>query len=237
MKATKAILFNTIWMLAITFFTWQMFQIIWPYTTWQWDVDFLQTKQMIIHLDHYRISFYTHIFSSLIILLSGAFLFSNYILKNHSSIHRFLGKTYVALLLLFSAPSGMIMAFYANGGWMAKVSFLILVPLWWWTTYKGYQTARQRKFSEHKKWMMRSYALTLSAISLRVYQLILGTYFYIDPVTQYVFVSWTSWVGNLLFVEFLIYRKANSHTTTRPLEIKTLTETKGNDEVLLTGFN
>jgi len=74
---------------------------------------------------------------------------------------------------------------------------------------------RQRKFKEHRRWMIRSYALTLSAISLRIYQLILGSYFYLDPVVQYVFVSWASWVGNLLFAEFLIYRKTNSSLVTR----------------------
>lgn len=198
---------SILWILFISFFTFQMFQIIQPYTTWAWDVDFLLTKQMIIHLDHYRLAFYTHIFTSLVVLFCGAVLFSNYILKNYAQIHRAFGKAYVALLLLFAAPSGLIMAFYANGGWPAKLSFLVLVPLWWWTTYKGYQTARQRDFGEHKKWMMRSYALTLSAISLRIYQLILGSFFYIDPLMQYIFVSWASWLGNLIIVEYLIYQR------------------------------
>lgn len=197
-----------LWGLLISFFSLQMFYIIWPYTTWEWNVDFLQTKQFIIHLDHYRIAFYTHIFSSLIVLLSGAFLFSKYILKNWSSLHRTIGKTYVALLLLISAPSGMVMAFYANGGWAAKISFLILTPLWWWFTYKGYQTARQKQFAAHKKWMMRSYALTLSAITLRISQMLVGSFFYLDPTTQYVLVSWGSWIVNLLIVEFLIHRRS-----------------------------
>lgn len=203
-----------LWSTLMTFFTYQMFHIIWPYTTWEWNVDFLQTKQFIIHLDHYRIAFYTHIFSSLIVLLSGAFLFSKYILRNWTSLHRIIGKTYVVLLLLISAPSGMVMAFYANGDEWTKLSFLILTPLWWWFTWKGFRTALEKDFKAHRIWMMRSYALTLSAISLRIYQMVLGTFFYIDPEVQYLLVSWLSWVGNLVVIEVWFFWKVNySHST------------------------
>jgi predicted membrane protein DUF2306 len=199
--------YSFLWIAFISFFSYKMLEIVLPYTSWEWDVDFLLTKQFIIHLDHYRIAFYSHIFSSLFVLFSGAFLFSNYILKNHPTIHRWVGKSYVALLLFISAPSGMVMAFYANGGWLAKVSFLILTPIWWWFTYKGYQTARRQQFNAHKSWMIRSYALTLSAISLRLYQMGLSSFLYIDPVTQYILVSWVSWIGNLIIAEMIIRNK------------------------------
>ena len=201
--------FSSLWVIAIWFFSYQMYCIIIPYSSMEWDVDFLITKQYIIHLDYYRFAFYSHITTSLIVLICGAFLFSNFILKNYSFFHRVVGKVYVFLLLLVAAPSGMVMAYYANGGWMAQLSFLILTPLWWWFTWKGFQTALQKDFKSHRIWMMRSYALTLSAISLRVYQLILGSYFFLDPLTQYIFVSWVGWIGNLIFVEFLIFRKKN----------------------------
>ncbi len=193
-----------IWSTLIIFFSFLMFQITKPYSSWEWDIDFLQTKSFIIHLNYYRYSFYAHIFSSLIVLFSGAFLFSNYILKNWSVIHRCFGKLYVVLVLFISAPSGLVMAFHANGGWVAKSSFLILTPLWWWFTYKGYQTVRQKNFKAHRVWMMRSYALTLSAISLRLLQFIFGQFFYMEADEQYILVSWTSWVFNLLIVEALI---------------------------------
>ena len=95
-------------------------------------------------------------------------------------------------------------SWYANGGWLVKLSFFLLTPLWWYFTWKGFQTARKKQLGAHKKWMMRSYALTLSAISLRVYQLVLGHWFYLDPITQYVLVSWLSWIGNLVMAEILI---------------------------------
>ena len=184
-----------------------MLGIILPYTSWEWDIDFLLTKQYIIHLDHYRIAFYTHIFSSLIVLVSGAFLFSPFVLRKYSSVHKIFGKLYVGLILLQSAPSGLIMALYANGGALTKLSCLLLTPLWWFFTLKGYLSIRNGNLPDHKKWMIRSYALTLSAISLRVYQFAFGYFNVIDPDFQYLFVSWVSWVGNLLVAEVIIRYK------------------------------
>ena len=197
------------WFCSILIFTILMLQIVLPYLSWEWDIDFLQTKQAIIHLFHYRSAFYLHIFSSCLVLFSGAFLFPKVIIKKFSTLHRWAGKIYVLLLLLVSAPSGAIMAFYANGGWPAKTSFLILCPLWWYCTYMGYRKIRQKKIKEHEVWMIRSYALTLSAISLRFYQMILGNTGIFDPDTFYVIVSWISWLGNLLVAEVWVRSKKN----------------------------
>lgn len=213
MKTAKTLL----WVAFISFFSYEMFSIIWPYTSGQTDIDFLLTKTNIIHLFHYKSAFYSHISSSLVVLFIGAFLFSKKVLQKWPKVHRWLGKTYIALLLLISAPSGLIMAFYANGGWIAKVSFLILTPLWWWFTWKGYQTARQKAFKAHQVWMIRSYALTLSAISLRLYQLGLGYWFYFDPISQYIFVSWVSWVGNLAIAELIIRNNFKLKKSKKPI--------------------
>ena len=49
--------------------------------------------------------------------------------------------------------------------------------------------------------MMRSYALTLSAITLRLCQLFIHQIISLDPTTQYILVSWGSWMFNLGVVE------------------------------------
>ena len=181
-----------------------MLGIILPYTSWKWDVDFLKTKQFIIHLDYYRASFYTHIFSSIIVLFSGAFLFSKYALTRYPKLHRNVGKIYILLILFLSAPSGLIMGFHANGGIWVKLSFFLLTPLWWFFTYMGYRTIRKGNVREHRKWMIRSFALTLSAISLRLFQYILGFLVIWDPGLQYLMVSWLSWIGNLIVAELYV---------------------------------
>lgn len=191
----------------ILLFTLKMLQIVWPYTSWALDVDFLVTKQRVVHLLYYRLSFYAHIFSSLFVLVGGAVLFSKYILQRWPMLHRWTGRLYVGLVLLVSAPSGMVMAFHANAGPAAQASFLLLAPLWWWFTWKGFDTARKKQFGAHKNWMLRSYALTLSALSLRVYQFLISQFFVMDPIAQYVLVSWAGWILNWAVVELWIWRK------------------------------
>lgn len=176
-------------------------QIIYPYLTWELDIDFLQTKQHVIHHWYYRLAFYVHIFSSLPVLFFGAFLFSERIQQRFSKLHRMMGTSYVVLVLFLSAPSGMVLAAYANGGWPVQLSFLVATPLWWIFTWQGLRTAMKKDFLVHRKWMLRSYALAFSAVTLRASQLFLNNVNWIDYEYQYLFVAWESWMLNLFLVE------------------------------------
>lgn len=197
-------------------FVFLMVQIVVPYTSWRWDVDFLLTKQAIIHLDHYRLAFYIHIFSSVLVLASGALLFSSWLLKYSPVVHRFFGRIYVLLVLLLSAPSGLVMAFYANGGPGVILSFVLLTPLWWYFTLQGLISALQKDFYNHRFWMWRSYALTCSAITLRTYQYLLGYFPLWDPIDQYLYISWMSWLGNWLVVEGIILYEKRRRRSPKP---------------------
>jgi uncharacterized membrane protein len=190
--------------LSLIFFCKLMYNIIFPYTSGKTDIDFLLSKQSIIHLKHYRWSFYLHIFSSLLILAAGLTQFSSYILQRSSFIHRWIGKIYTFGILMISAPAAFVMSFYANGGWIAKPSFLLLSLLWWYTTWQGYQAIRRKAVQEHGIWMLRSYALTFSAITLRLMQAGFAAYTDLDLDTTYQIVSWASWIINLLIAEFII---------------------------------
>lgn len=187
-----------------------MFSIIWPYTSGNLDIDFLLSKQHIIHLRHYRWAFYLHIFTSLYVLLVGMVQFSGAFLKRWPRLHRRLGQAYVFIILCISGPAALVMSFYSNGDWTARISFLVLSLLWWWFTWRAYQTARARDFKRHGAFMIRSYALTLSAISLRLLQYGLSTWWFIDPTLQYTIVAWASWVINLAMAEVIIWHKQDS---------------------------
>lgn len=178
-----------------------------PYFSFETDVDFLLTKQSILYNKIWLYSFYIHIGSSPFVLASGAIQFNNYFLKNHKALHRTVGKGYVALVLLISAPSGLIMAFYANGGILAKSSFLIISILWWYFTWKSFIEIKQKNISAHQAFMIRSYALTLSAITLRIYTFTLPQFVHIRGMEMYILVSWISWLPNLALAEWIIRRR------------------------------
>ena len=193
--------------LGFGYFFWLMLKITLEYIPLNTNVSFLMIKQTEVEQrPEYLYFFYTHVYTSIFVLLTGflAILRKDFLLKN---FHKSAGKIYILLILLFAAPSGIYMGIFANGGFFSKISFVILGSLWWFSTFKAYQLARQKKFKEHKQWMWRSFALTISAITLRMWKVIIVYLFHPNPMDVYQIIAWLGWVPNILLIEYLITKK------------------------------
>lgn len=185
---------------------WLMLELTLPYTALKPGIDFLKTKAAIYHILHWRLSFYTHVFSALIVLVTGFFQFSGYVIRRWPKVHRITGYIYVVDVLLITGPAALVMSFYANGGWPARISFILQSLAWLFYTAMALSLVRKKKFLQHGNWMLLSYSLTLAAITLRLYKA--GFSFYhsdIRPRDMYVIISWASWIPNL-FVGWLLIR-------------------------------
>ena len=77
--------------------------------------------------------------------------------------------------------------------------------VWWWITFAAWQAAVQKDWSKHSEMMLRSYAVTLAAMSLRTESYALYYVFETKPIETYLTVTWLSWVGNLFIAEIMIY--------------------------------
>lgn len=174
------------------------------------DVGFLLFKKPYLHIWWWKIAFYTHVFSVIFALLAGSTQFSNFLLCNHKNVHRLMGKIYVYDILIVNFPAAMIMAIYANGLLPGKIAFVVLDSLWFWFTYKAVMKIRKGNVKSHKNYMIRSYALTLSAIMLRLWKIIISSFVTIDPIHLYMIDAWMGFVPNLLFAEWLIRNKAKA---------------------------
>ncbi|MEC5147706.1 DUF2306 domain-containing protein [Chitinophaga sp. 180180018-2] len=202
--------------LIVLYGAWLMLALTLPYSTFERYTDFLLTKQRVYNILHWRISFYIHIFVSIIVLLTGLLQFSKYLLDKYPRLHRNSGKIYALVITFISGPTGLVMAFYANGGIYARISFVLLSLLWIGCTITGWRRALQRRWPEHITWMLRSYALTLSALTLRFYALLLGLMHHpLRPVIAYITISWLSWTLNLLLAELLIKQSLITRMTKR----------------------
>lgn len=199
--------------LLVFFFTYRMLVITLPYTSWDLRIDFLLTKQKILFYSElwqrylYMSVFYVHIFSSPLVLLAGASQFSRTLMIEKASWHKNIGKMYVGVILLLSAPAGLVMSFYANGNLISKFSFSLLTILWWIFTYWAYRKAVQKKWIPHANLMIRSYALTFSAITLRLYMFLISKLELLSTWSAteiYVMLSLMSWIPNLIVAEILI---------------------------------
>ncbi|MFT3911352.1 MAG: DUF2306 domain-containing protein [Ferruginibacter sp.] len=184
--------------------TFAMLLAISQYFSFRDDVGFLRFKQDYIGIPLWKFAFYTHVFSSILTLCAGFTQFSNYVLKHHRRVHRFMGKLYAYNIFFINFPAAMIMAFYANGHLPSKIAFIILDILWFSFTLKAVIAIRSKDIKTHKRFMIRSFALTCSAITLRTWKIILGNLFHFDPLTLYMIDAWMGFVPNLLFAEWLI---------------------------------
>ena len=113
--------------------------------------------------------------------------------------HRIEGRVYVGACLI-GAIAGFYIAFYTSAGPLAAAGFALLAVLWFGATLTGFVSARRGNFVLHRRWMVRSYALTSAAITLRLITGIggaVGVSFH----DAYVFAAWASWIINLALVE------------------------------------
>ena len=197
-----------IYVAMIIFSAFLMLRITIPYFSFRYDIDFLLTKQSVLHIAPWRWAFYTHITCSIFVLILGGLQFISFILKNYPRVHRALGKWYIVLVLFLSAPSGLLMGFYANGGVVSKTSFVLLSVLWWLFTFLAYRKIKAGNIESHINFMYRSYALTLSAITFRLYVLIIPHFIHLPAKEMYALIAWLSWVPDLLVAEVLIKFRA-----------------------------
>jgi len=159
----------------------------------------------------YQVGFYSHVTGGGLALISGAFQFFPKLRQRRLSLHRFIGKVYV-LVCLWSGFSGFFIALYATGGPVAKTGFVLLAVFWVFSTLMAYRTIRKKDIEAHREWMIRSYALTFAAVTLRLHLPLYTGFMGLDFIPAYRLVSWTAWVPNLLVVEWFIRRQAKVAT-------------------------
>jgi uncharacterized membrane protein len=190
----------------LAFFSWLMLRITLEYWPVRSDAAFLQIKQQYLGIRHWEVAFWIHVFASMPPLLAGFTQFAPRVLRKFPKVHRLMGRVYVFTVCFVTGPASLIMAFYANGGITSRIAFVILAVLWLATTAVAWRKALRREWATHREWMIRSYALTLSAITLRAWKWIIVFAFEPPPMDVYRLVAWLGFVPNILFAEWWIRR-------------------------------
>lgn len=145
-----------------------------------------------------------HVIGAAVALIVGPFQFLGVIRGRWPALHRTTGYTYLAACAV-GVPAGLILSVGATAGVVAGSGFAVLGLLTIYFTGEGLRTALARRFDEHREWMLRSYALTAAAITLR---LMIPTSFVLqlDFTQSYRVIAWACWLTNLAIVEYYIRR-------------------------------
>jgi len=150
-------------------------------------------------------AFYTHISLGGFSLLIGWSLFLKKFRTKKLHLHRLIGKIYVIAVLL-SSITGLYIAYHATGGIYAKLGFAGMSISWFTCTYIAYKAIRNKKIQLHERWMIRSYAVTFTGVTFRLWMPFLVIALQLEFLEAYPIDAWVSWIANL-FVAQLIIRK------------------------------
>ena len=147
---------------------------------------------------------FLHLGGSAVALAVGPFQLNARLRNRFITVHRWMGRSYVTGVLL-GGLGALALATMAQTGLPARVGFGLLAVLWLTATGTAYRHIRARNQPLHRRWMIRSYALTFAAVMLRIY-LPLSQVYGIPFEPAYQTIAWLCWVPNLVVAEWLILR-------------------------------
>lgn len=158
---------------------------------------------MMYHALERPMAFYGHIAGASLALAIVPIQFWTGLRSRRPWLHRWLGRTY-GLAILLGGVSGIWLAATTQAGPVASLGFGFLGVVWIWVTANAIRLAIAGDIPRHRRWMIRSAALTLAAVTLRLYLPFLAMSMGFE--LGYSLVAWLCWVPNILFAEWLLRR-------------------------------
>lgn len=147
--------------------------------------------------------FYIHLFFGVVATLTGLLLFFPKLIGFQSKIHRQLGKIYVIAILFFTGPTGLYLSFFAEGGQWASLGFIMMSIAWMLPTYIAFKKITQKDIKGHYRWMIRSYCMTLSGVTLRIMTPIGSLFVGWEEETNFIISSFV-WIFNVILGEIIL---------------------------------
>jgi uncharacterized membrane protein len=166
---------------------------------------------------HRRIALSLHALGGAIALLAGPLQFVPRFRESNWNRHRLLGWIYCAAVL-FGWCASLWIAPNAQTGWIAASGFLALGVAWIVATGLAVRFILRGDAIRHRRWMIRSFALTAAAITLRLY-LPLVFVFHWPFSIAYPAIAWLCWIPNALAVELYLRLMPTPSLITLPAQL------------------
>lgn len=157
------------------------------------------------HFAFYLLPLRFHIAGGIGALLAGPWQFSDRLRTRALNFHRWLGRFYLVEVALGSI-AGLVMSVVSEEGLATHLGFGILAVLWFFTGLRAYRAILRGEVEAHREWMIRNFALTLAAVTLRNWLPLMIFALHWPFHISYVIVSWLCWIPNALVAEWMIAR-------------------------------
>lgn len=158
----------------------------------------IMAEGMAPHLQARPIVFLTHVAGGVTALALGAFQLVTW----HGPRrwwHRAAGRIY-AVACLIGATAGLWLAATSLSGPIAGLGFGLLAVAWFSATALAWRKAVIGSFSQHRRWMIRSLAMTFAAVTLRI-MIPAAEVMRLDFAIAYPVIAFLAWVPNLALAE------------------------------------
>ncbi|GLZ80328.1 hypothetical protein Afil01_51350 [Actinorhabdospora filicis] len=114
-----------------------------------------------------------HIGFGMIALIACGFQVWPWFRGKYPKAHKIMGRVYVLGGVLPAGLMALVVSVTALTGPVGRIGNVMLSLLWLFMTFRGYKSARRRQFGDHRRWMIRSFALCTSIVLNRVWIILL----------------------------------------------------------------
>lgn len=196
MNALRGIGWSVMAVSAVVIAAWSAFRY------WGFDPDRYFDEQVEVYRRHLP-ALGVHVICGPLALVLGAFQFPASVRRRWPRLHRVIGKGYF-VMVAGAALSGLWLAAVAYGGVVARSGFALLAVVWLVTAYVAWREIQRGEVVAHQRWVMRSYALALSGVTLRLWIAVLVSLPGWDFAAAYAVIAWLCWLPNLALAEWMV---------------------------------
>jgi hypothetical protein len=165
----------------------------------------LTMEHVAYHADLRPIAFFAHVGLAPVALVLTPFQMWAGLRARRPALHRWMGRACAGAIVL-SGLGGLVMAFGTTAGPVAALGFGVLAVIWLGCLGMGVAHAIGGRIALHRRWMIRTAAMTFAAVTLRVQIPLALNVLGLPFEDAYPAIAWAAWVPNLLIAEWVLRR-------------------------------
>ncbi|MDI1462730.1 DUF2306 domain-containing protein [Catellatospora sp. KI3] len=160
-----------------------------------------------------QFALYAHIVGAALALLLSPLQFAARLRARAPRLHRVTGRIVFGSIML-GGVSGLVLAPFNGAGLVGLFGFGGLAVVWLWYAVTALRAIRRGDVAAHRRWMVRTFAVTYAAVMLRLWLPVLivaqialtGVDGQVAFDRAYLVVPFLAWVPNLIVAEWWLRR-------------------------------
>jgi uncharacterized membrane protein len=152
----------------------------------------------------------THVFTASTAMVAACMQVWPWLRRRYPAVHRLTGRVYVFVGVIPTTIVAMILMSIRNRRdgeiQVGSIALYITAGVWLLVTVLGWVRARQRRWAEHRRWMIYSFALSLTNIWSRPIYNILAQIPGANLNLYFETVAWLPWIVHLIVAQWWLDR-------------------------------